>query len=89
MYRTVNGAKLLARPNERKPCDAVSANDLPTYCRRAVVESTGRDDRLIICITTRSRSRISRHLLGIETIADGNLRNRLRRDAILIGSQTP
>ena len=45
---SVDDAKLLARPNERKPCDAVSADDLPADCRRAVVDSTGRDDCLII-----------------------------------------
>lgn len=68
--------------------DAVSANDLPADCRRAVVESAGRDDFLIICLTTRWRSRLSGRLLGIEMITDGNLRNRLRRDAMLIRQQT-
>src|SRR5262249_45424170 len=54
------------RSNERKPCDVVSADDLPTDCGRVVVKSTGRDDCLIIWLTTRWRSRISGRLLGIE-----------------------
>lgn len=46
---------------------------LPADCKRAVVESTGYDDCVIMGVTTRWGSRISGRLLGIKSITDGNL----------------
>jgi hypothetical protein len=85
LYERLSARKLLARPTERRPCDAVSADDLLGDYRRAVVESSGRDDYVVICLTTRWRSRNSGRLLAIETITDGNWQDRLRCDAIFIG----
>jgi hypothetical protein len=86
---SVDDAKLLAPTQREKALRRVSADDLPADCRRGVVESTGRDDCVVICLTTRWKSRISGRLLGIETITGSNLRDRLRCDAMLIGLQTP
>src|ERR1700757_5055830 len=89
LYERLGARKLPARPTQGPPRDAVSADYLLGDYRRAVVESTGRDDYVVICLTTRWRSRNSGRLLAIETITDGNWQDRLRCDAIFIGLQTP
>lgn len=65
------GRRETARLDPRKK--ALRRHRLPEDCKRAVVESTGYDDCVIMGVTTRWGSRISGRLLGIKSITDGNL----------------